>query len=129
VTDGCRLHGGAGCGGGDSGGARVSPPERFSLDLSDAARDRRIARLLVAHELAARARHRVAWTGVEIDGEVRRVGGLELVPFDVLYAGWVSSPGLPAVGKLRLEVQPLPDAECEWLPVEVVHVRGVGVAE
>jgi hypothetical protein len=46
--------------------------------------------------------------------EYRREGR-ELLPFDVLWEGWLSEEGLPAAGHLQLQVLPLHDHECGWL--------------
>ena len=58
---------------------------------------------------------RAAWHSFQLDEVEYRRGGHELVPFDIIWEGWLSEDALPAEGSLRLEVLPLHDHECGWL--------------
>ena len=69
---------------GEVGRQQAKAMTSFSLDLSLPLPDRCIARLLVEHEVAARQLRRAAWHGMVLDECVYRVGGCELVPFDVV---------------------------------------------
>jgi hypothetical protein len=115
LTEGCRL-----VDSGDDGRSDNGRPPRgtqaFDLQLGDTGRERFVARLLVEHEAAARSHHRVVWTSVRLNDTVfRSTRGVEPIPFDVVYAGWLADAGLPEAGRLSLTVEPLQAGECEWV--------------
>ncbi len=54
---------------------------------------------------------------------------MELIPFDVVYEGWLSEDSMPDSGLLALEVLPLHDNECPWLRNEELEaVRPFAIA-
>ena len=58
---------------------------------------------------------RAAWHSFRMDEVEYRREGCELVPFDILWEGWLSEEGLPVGGHLQVDVLPLHDHECGWM--------------
>lgn len=100
-----------------------TPVQRFILQMCTQQPDRCVAQLLVEHELNARRHRCQSWHHVQMGGTLYRRRGCDVVPFDVLYAGWTHQDALPCEGTLVLDVSCLPQRASPWLSNPRLHLN------